>query len=146
MDFIDKQGKRVSDKFFQLGLIMEEVKIVHTNFVKKIQNTKFYELRIKAGNEYRIVIFAIDHLNFYECTKVVCLNGFMKKTNKDYVRVITEAEKKLNEYLKLTGQSSHINQELDSVFKPKADSRKPKAFPFKPAGFIKVKVFYLFIY
>jgi hypothetical protein len=101
LDFIDKQGKRVSDKFFQLVLIMEEVKIVHTNFVKKIQNTKFYELRIKAGNEYRIVIFAIDHLNFSECTKVVCLNGFMKKSNKDYVRAITEAEKKLNEYLKL---------------------------------------------
>jgi hypothetical protein len=46
LDFIDKQGKRVSDKFFQLIEIMEEVRIVHSNFVKKLKNTRFYELRI----------------------------------------------------------------------------------------------------
>jgi hypothetical protein len=100
LDYIDKQGKRVSDKFFQLVVIMEEVKIVHTNFVKKLTNTIFYELRIKAGNEYRVIIFAIDHLNFSECTKVVCLNGFLKKSNKDYLKAINEAEKILEEYLK----------------------------------------------
>ena len=59
LDFIDKQGERVSGKFFQLIEIIGEVKIVHTNFVKRLKNTKFYELRIKAGNEYRVVIFAI---------------------------------------------------------------------------------------
>ena len=100
LDFIDKQGKRVSEKFFQLVVIMEEVKIIHTNFVKKLTNTKFYELRIKAGNEYRIIIFAIDHLNFLECTKAVCLNGFIKKSNKDYLKAIKEAERILEEYFK----------------------------------------------
>jgi len=100
LDFVDEQGKRVSDKFFQLIEIMEEVKIVHTNFVKKIRNSKFYELRIKAGNEYRVLLFAIDHLNFSECTKAVCLNGFIKKSNKDYIKAIKEAEKILEEYLK----------------------------------------------
>ena len=100
LDFVDKLGKRGSDKFFQLVVIMEEVKIVHTNFVKKLTNTKFYELRIKAGNEYRVIIFAIDHLNFSECTKAVCLNGFIKKSNKDYLKAIKEAEKILEEYLK----------------------------------------------
>jgi mRNA-degrading endonuclease RelE of RelBE toxin-antitoxin system len=100
LDFIDKQGKRVSDKFFQLIEIMEEVRIVHSNFVKKLKNTRFYELRIKAGNEYRVIIFAIDHLNFSECTQAVCLNGFMKKSNKDYLKAIKEAEKILEEYLK----------------------------------------------
>ena len=100
LDFIDKQGERVSDKFFQLIEIIGEVKIVHTNFVKKLKNTRFYELRIKAGNEYRIILFTIDHLNFSECTQAVCLNGFMKKSNKDYVKAIKEAEKILEEYLK----------------------------------------------
>ena len=100
LDFIDKQGKRVSDKFFQLIEIIGEVKIVHANFVKKLKKTKFYELRIKAGNEYRVIIFAIDHLNFSECTQAVCLNGFIKKSNKDYVKAIKEAEKVLEEYLK----------------------------------------------
>lgn len=100
LDFIDDQGKRVSDKFFQLIEIIEEVKIVHTNFVKKLKNSIFYELRIKAGNEYRVMIFAVDHLNFSESTKAVCLNGFIKKSTKDYIRAIREAEKILAEYLK----------------------------------------------
>jgi hypothetical protein len=100
LDFIDKQGQRVSDKFFQIILIMEEVKVVHSNFVKKLQNSRFYELRIKAGNEYRVMIFALDHLNFTESTKAVCLNGFIKKSNNDYLKAIKEAERILEEYLK----------------------------------------------
>src|SRR6056297_144256 len=100
LNFVDSQGTRVSDKFFQLIEIIGEVKIVHSNFIKKIKNSRFYELRIQAGNEYRIMIFAIDHLNFSECTKAVCLNGFVKKSNKDYVKGIKQAEKILEEYLK----------------------------------------------
>lgn len=100
LDFIDNQEGRVSNKFFQLIEIIGEVKIVHSNFVKKLKNTRFYELRIKAGNEYRVLIFAIDHLNFSECTQAVCLNGLIKKSNKDYVKAIKEAEKILEEYLK----------------------------------------------
>lgn len=103
LNFIDSQGQRVADKFFQLVEIMEEVKVVHSNFVKKLKNTNFYELRIKAGNEYRVLIFAIDHLNFLECTKAVCLNGFLKKSTKDYTKAIKEAEKILEEYKKNTG-------------------------------------------
>ena len=100
LHFIDSQEERVSEKFFQLIEIIGEVKIVHTNFVKKLKNTKFYELRIKAGNEYRVIIFAIDHLNFSECTRAVCLNGFIKKSNKDYIKGIKEAERILGEYIK----------------------------------------------
>ena len=79
LDFIDNQNERVSIKFFQLIEVIGEVKIIHSNFVKKLKNTQFYELRIKAGNEIRVIMFAIDHLNFAECTKVVCLYGFQKK-------------------------------------------------------------------
>jgi hypothetical protein len=46
LEFIDSQGKRVSDKFFQLIVVMGEFKVVHPNFLKKLQNTQFYELRI----------------------------------------------------------------------------------------------------
>ena len=100
LDFIDNQGERVSLKFFQLIEVMGEVKVVNTNFLKKLQSTQFYELRIKAGNEYRIIIFAIDHLNFAESTKVVCLWGFLKKSTKDYKKAVKQAEKILEEYLK----------------------------------------------
>ena len=99
LEFIDGQNQRVIDKFFQLIEVIGEVKVVNTNFIKKLQSSKFYELRIKAGNEYRVVIFAIDHLNFNECQKAVCLCGFLKKSNKDYIKAIKLAERILEEYL-----------------------------------------------
>ena len=100
LEFIDINEQRVVEKFLQLIEIIGEVRVVHSNFVKKLKNSRFYELRIKAGNEYRVLIFAIDHLNFSECSKAVCLNGFLKKSTKDYVKAIKEAEKILEAYLK----------------------------------------------
>ncbi len=40
-----------------------------------------------------VIFFAIDDLNFSECTKAVCLNGFIKKLNTDYLKAIKEAER-----------------------------------------------------
>jgi len=100
LEFIDSQNERLVLKFFQLIEVIGEIKVVNSNFLKKLQATKFYELRIKAGNEYRIVIFAIDHLNFAECTKAVCLCGFQKKGTKDYKMAIKQAETILENYLK----------------------------------------------
>ena len=99
LHYIDSQNERISTKFFQLIEVIEEIKIVHSNFIKKLTNTKFYELRIKAGNEIRVVIFAVDHLNFNECTKAICLIGFNKKSTKDYKKAIKQAEKILEKYL-----------------------------------------------
>jgi hypothetical protein len=99
LEFIDSQNERVKNKFFQLIEIIGEIKVVHSHFIKKLQNTQFYELRIKAGNEIRIIIFAIDHLNFAECTKAICLYGFVKKGTKDYKKAIRQAESILSEYL-----------------------------------------------
>ena len=48
LEFIDNQNERVSIKFYQLIEVIEEVKVVHSSFVKKLINTDFYELRIKA--------------------------------------------------------------------------------------------------
>lgn len=100
LEFIDNQKKRAGLKFFQLIEVIGEIKIVNSNFLKKLQSTQFYELRIKAGNEYRVIIFAIDHLNFAECTKAVCLCGFQKKETKYYKKAIKQAEKILENYLK----------------------------------------------
>ena len=100
LEFIDSQDERVSLKFFQLIEVIGEIKIINANFLKKLKSTQFYELRIKAGNEYRIVIFAIDHLNFAECTKAVCLCGFQKKSTKDYKKAIKQAKTILEEYIK----------------------------------------------
>ena len=100
LSFIDDQNERVSIKFFYLLEVLGELKVINPNFIKKLQSTQFYELRIKAGNEFRVVIFAIDHLNFSECTKAVCLYGFQKKSTKDYKKAIKQSEKILEDYLK----------------------------------------------
>lgn len=100
LEFIDSQNERVSLKFFQLIEVIGEVKVLNSNFLKKLQPTQFYELRIKAGNEYRVVLFAINHLNFAECTRAVCLVAFQKKSTKDYKKAIKQAEKILEDYLK----------------------------------------------
>lgn len=100
LEFIDQQDERVKLKFFQLIEVIGEIKVVNSTFLKKLQSTQFYELRIKAGNEYRVVLFAIDHLNFTECEKAVCLCGFQKKGTKDYKKAIAQAEKLLKSYIK----------------------------------------------
>lgn len=99
LDFVDSQNKKVVDKFFQLINVMTEIRIVNSNFIKKLQSTQFYELRIKANNEYRFILFAVDHLNFAECKNVICLNGFVKKSTKDYKKAIKRAELILEDHL-----------------------------------------------
>ena len=99
LDFVENQDEKTNLKFYQLLEVITEIKIVNSNFVKKLQDTHFYELRIKTGNQYRIIIFVIDHLNFSECTKAVCLFGFQKKGNKDYKKAIKKSEIILEDYL-----------------------------------------------
>lgn len=50
-------------------------------------------MRVSIGkNEYRSVLFAIDHDNVIESTRIILLNGFLKKSTKDYKREIDKAE------------------------------------------------------
>ncbi|MBQ2446963.1 MAG: type II toxin-antitoxin system RelE/ParE family toxin [Bacteroidales bacterium] len=64
--------------------------------VKKLVNTDFYELRISINNEYRIILFTIDHESFIESTQIILLNGFVKKSSKDYKKEIERAKQILN--------------------------------------------------
>ena len=95
-----QSGKRVELKFEQLLEVMIETKVVHSHFIKKIRNSNFYELRIKAGNEYRILLFTIDHANFSACDELIVLNGFIKKSTNDYKKALQIADKLLEAYLK----------------------------------------------
>ncbi len=76
--------------------VMAEIKVVNTKLVKKLVDTDFYELRISVGNEYRVILFTIDHENFIEAEQIVLLNGFLKKSTKDYKTEINNAQKILN--------------------------------------------------
>ncbi len=57
----------------------------------------FYELRVSVGNEYRVILLTIDHDNLIEATQLILLNGFMKKSTKDYKKQIERANNILND-------------------------------------------------
>ena len=72
---------------------------VSTKFVKHLENTDLYEMRVSVGtNEYRTVLFAIDHDNFIEARNIILLTGFLKKDKKDYKKQIDKAISILNNW------------------------------------------------
>lgn len=76
--------------------VLAEIRVVNTKLVKKLIDTDFYELRISVGNEYRVILFTIDHENFIEAKEILLLNGFIKKSTKDYKKEIEKAKQILN--------------------------------------------------
>ena len=60
--------------------------------MKKIKDAELYEVRVSVGtNEHRTMLVAADNPNFMEATRVVLLNSFLKKDNKQYKREIEKA-------------------------------------------------------
>ena len=87
---------RIKEKYNYALNIIRTQRVVNKKFVKHLENTDFYELRISVGNEYRVILFTIDHENFIEAEQILLLNGFMKKSTKDYKKEIQKAEQILN--------------------------------------------------
>lgn len=87
----------VKDKFEYVFQVVQTVYNVSTKFVKHLEKTDLYELRVSVGtNEYRTILFAIDHDNVIEAKKIILLNGFLKKSSKDYKKQIEIAQNILN--------------------------------------------------
>ena len=99
--FYHEQQDRVKRKFdYVLGVVREE-NVIATKFVKHLENTDLYEMRVSVGsNEYRTVLFAVDHDNIVQATKILVLNAFLKKNTKDYKKQIEKATQILGGYLK----------------------------------------------
>ena len=49
------------------------------------------ELRVSVDNEIRVILFTVDNDNINLATNVILLNGFVKKSTKDYDKEITKA-------------------------------------------------------
>ena len=49
-------------------------------------------------NEYRTILFAVDNDNIILSKKVLLLNGFLKKSTKDYCKQIKIAERILKDF------------------------------------------------
>ena len=95
-EFYNSLPANVQKKVMYAMNIVAEIKVVNIKLVKKLIDTDFYELRVSVGNEYRVILFTIDHENFIEAEQILLLNGFMKKSTKDYKKEIEKAEQILN--------------------------------------------------
>ena len=95
-EFYNSLPANVQNKVKYAMNIIADIKVVNTKLVKKLVDTYFYELRISMGNEYRVILFSIDHENFIEAEQILLLNGFIKKSTKDYKKEIQIAEQILN--------------------------------------------------
>lgn len=95
-EFYNSLPENVQNKVKYALNIIAEVKVVNTKLVKKLVETDFYELRISVGNEYRVILFTIDQESFVEAEQILLLNGFMKKSTKDYKKELQKAQRILN--------------------------------------------------
>lgn len=81
--FYNGLTEKVKRKFdYVLGIVQTE-RVISTKFVKHLENTDLYEMRISiGGNEYRTIMFTMDHDNVMLATEITLLNAFMKKSTK----------------------------------------------------------------
>jgi phage-related protein len=99
VEFERKQNKRTREKLLYVIRILESEQLLSTKFVKKLVNTDFYELRISVENEVRVILFAVDNDNVNLATRIILLNGFVKKSTKDYDKELEKAINILNDLL-----------------------------------------------
>ena len=93
-EFYSSLNSKTKTKFDECLVILESIYVLNTKFIKKLVRTELYEMRVSVGtNEYRTMIFAVNHENIIQATEIVLLNGFLKKSTKDYDKQIKKAIK-----------------------------------------------------
>lgn len=98
-EFYDNLDGRTQEKYDYAFDMIRTQYVINKNFVKSLENTDFYELRISIGhNEYRSIMLAIDHDNFIQAHRVLVLNSFLKKGSKQYKAEVRTAESILMKY------------------------------------------------
>lgn len=95
--FYDGLPDKVKLKFdYVIGIVRTE-RVISAKFVKHLENTDLYEMRISlGGNEYRTIMFTMDNSNVMLAREITLLNAFLKKSTKDYKNQIRTAENILN--------------------------------------------------
>lgn len=97
-EFLESVDFATQQKLDYLSEILITQTVINAKVAKKLTNTDFYEVRIQVKNEYRIIVFTIDHENINQCKNILFLNGFMKKSTKDYDKEIKKALKILEQW------------------------------------------------
>lgn len=113
-EFYNSLGENVKTKIMYVLQVIADEAIVHSKFVKKLVNTPYYEIRVSVGNEYRVILFSVDEADFVKSKEVYLLNGFMKKSTKDYSKQISIADRILDgltDSSKTTDDEQQIHKE-----------------------------------
>lgn len=97
-EFYDALPTKVKEKVDYVLLVLCSQHIINAKFVKRLIDTEYYELRVSVDNEYRIIVFSIDAENIIESSQILLLNGFVKKSTKDYKKHISIANKIIENY------------------------------------------------
>lgn len=88
---------KVKMKFDYVLEIVKTERVISAKFVKHLENTELYEMRVSVGsNEYRTIMFTMDNANVMLATEITLLNAFIKKSTRDYRKQIKLAENILN--------------------------------------------------
>lgn len=91
-EFYNALSIKVKNKFEYTFELVQTVYALPVKYVKHLEGTDLYEMRVSVGsNEYRTVLFAIDNRNVILSTKIILLNGFLKKSTKEYDKQIAKA-------------------------------------------------------
>lgn len=98
LEFINESETNVKNKIGYLFEVIKTQTVVNSKIAKKLINSDFYEIRIQIDNEYRVIVFTIDHDNINQSKEILFLNGFMKKSTKDYDKQIKKAIKILEQW------------------------------------------------
>lgn len=97
-EFYETLDERVKTKFKYTFEVIKSVYALPVKYVKRLEGTELYEMRVSVGyNEYRTVLFAVDNENIILSTKIILLNGFLKKSSKDYQKQIAKARRILKD-------------------------------------------------
>lgn len=96
--FINQSESNVKTKINYLFEVIKTQSVINSKVAKKLVNTDFYEIRIQVNNEYREIVFTLDHDNITQSKEILFLNGFIKKSTKDYDKQIKKAIKILEQW------------------------------------------------
>jgi hypothetical protein len=99
LEFEKQLNARTLEKLNYAATLLETLPVISTRFVKKLVNTDFYELRVKVDNEVRVILFSVDCENINNSKTIIFLNGFVKKSTKDYKKEIIKATQILRRLL-----------------------------------------------
>lgn len=99
-EFYSQLPPRLREKYNYVLEILRTQQVVSTKFVKKLEGSVLYELRLSVNtNEYRTIMFAVDDENLLKSKTILLLNSFLKKDTKQYRHEISQAERILSEYI-----------------------------------------------